>query len=306
MPQYYDATLSESDDEARTPLFRRSSSDAERSRTERERSAGAISGTMINRIMVILTLVVLVLVSNFFQSNQIKLTQKLSQDEETIQKLQDTIHEQGAVINRFNSSVTNSDVLKRLTTLEYKLDNSVHELREEIATTVKNVTQQLDNTMVKLEETVNNAEREISQNVEQVKKDYEEFERKTNDQFSMENSFMVWQLAGTFTLLSCLISMWHMSAHLRKFNQPLVQRKILAILWMCPIYGCTSWCSLVFPETEGYLAIIKDSYEAYVIYQVSDSLSTRIVSSFKASPNDIYHSFYPFAFQFLEREIERR
>ena len=79
---------------------------------------------------------------------------------------------------------------------------------------------------------------------------------------------MVYQLAGTFTLLSCLISMWHMTAHLRKMNQPVIQRKILAILWMSPIYAVTSWFSLVFHSAEGYLAIIKDGYEAYIIYTV--------------------------------------
>ena len=36
---------------------------------------------------------------------------------------------------------------------------------------------------------------------------------------------------------------------------------------MCPIYGVTSWLSLVVPTMEGYLAILKDLYEAYVIYQ---------------------------------------
>ena len=77
---------------------------------------------------------------------------------------------------------------------------------------------------------------------------------------------MVYQLAGTFTLLGCLISMWHMTSHLRSFKQPIVQRKILAILWMCPIYSTTSWLSLVIPSIEGYLAILKDMYEAYVIY----------------------------------------
>ena len=83
----------------------------------------------------------------------------------------------------------------------------------------------------------------------------------------MENSFMVYQLAGTFTVLSCLISMWHMTAHMRKMNEPDVQRKILAILWMSPLYAVTSWFSLVFHSAEGYLAIIKDGYEAYIIYQ---------------------------------------
>lgn len=77
----------------------------------------------------------------------------------------------------------------------------------------------------------------------------------------------VQQLAGTFTLLASLISMWHMTSHLRRFNQPFVQRKILAILWMSPVYGATSWLSLVLPEYEGYFAVIKDFYEAYVIYQ---------------------------------------
>ena len=78
---------------------------------------------------------------------------------------------------------------------------------------------------------------------------------------------MVYQLAGTFTLLGCLISMWHMTSHLRAFHQPFVQRKVLAILWMCPIYSVTSWLSLVAPEPlEGYLGILKDMYEAYVIY----------------------------------------
>ena len=78
---------------------------------------------------------------------------------------------------------------------------------------------------------------------------------------------MKFQLAGTFCLLAILISMWHMTAHIRQFKRPFVQRKILAILWMSPIYAVTSWLSLVFPKFEGYLGIIKDFYEAYVIYQ---------------------------------------
>jgi len=36
---------------------------------------------------------------------------------------------------------------------------------------------------------------------------------------------------------------------------------------MCPIYAITSFFSLVFPNGQGYLAIIKDGYEGYAIYQ---------------------------------------
>ncbi len=40
-----------------------------------------------------------------------------------------------------------------------------------------------------------------------------------------------------------------------------------AILWMSPVYGITSFLSLLLPSGEGYLGIVKDFYEAYVIYQ---------------------------------------
>ena len=81
-----------------------------------------------------------------------------------------------------------------------------------------------------------------------------------------EEQFNFLTLAGTFTLLTCLISMFHMSTHLRKHNQPKIQRKIIAILWMSPIYSVTSFLTLVFPSVAGWMAIIKDFYESYCIY----------------------------------------
>eukprot|EP00550_Attheya_septentrionalis_P005855 CAMPEP_0198284952 /NCGR_PEP_ID=MMETSP1449-20131203/4304_1 /TAXON_ID=420275 /ORGANISM="Attheya septentrionalis, Strain CCMP2084" /LENGTH=425 /DNA_ID=CAMNT_0043982177 /DNA_START=326 /DNA_END=1600 /DNA_ORIENTATION=+ len=88
-----------------------------------------------------------------------------------------------------------------------------------------------------------------------------------SDQVHQEKSMATYHMALTFTLLTCLIAGFHITSHLRNMNEPTVQRKILAILWMSPIYGITSFLSLVFPVLEGYLSIIKDFYEAYVIYQ---------------------------------------
>lgn len=88
-----------------------------------------------------------------------------------------------------------------------------------------------------------------------------------DEKVTEEHDLTILHMAGTFTLLSGLITMFHMSMHLRNFHEPFVQRKILAILWMCPIYGVTSWLSLVWYPAEGYLSILKDFYEAYVIYQ---------------------------------------
>jgi len=86
------------------------------------------------------------------------------------------------------------------------------------------------------------------------------------ERVEQEHSMTLYQMAGTFTLLTCLITTFHITQHLSNFHEPVVQRKILAILWMSPVYSVTSFLSLVFPSADEYLAVIKDFYEAYVIY----------------------------------------
>ena len=224
-------------------------------------------GVTINRVGLLVLLVLLGGFALYSESQISQLSLQLQDEHQKVSKLQHTVAQHDQVIERFNASVTNSDVLGRLSALERGLNGTVHDLHKELRDTRKAVTAQLDTTVRQLNASVATAEHQISDLVDRVQKDFEQYKVATEDQFSMENSFMVYQLAGTFTLLSCLISMWHMSAHLRKLNQPQVQRKILAILWMSPIYAVTSWFSLVFHSAEGYLAIIKDFYEAYVIYQ---------------------------------------
>jgi len=171
------------------------------------------------------------------------------------------------VIARFQNSVSNADVLKQLRSLETQWNETQARVEADMIHTKTEIRQVLDSTKKSIDESVAAAQNEIHSQVGLVQANLATYIRTTQDQFSTENSFMVYQLAGTFTLLGCLISMWHMTSHLRSFHQPFVQRKILAILWMCPIYSITSWMSLVLPAIEGYLAILKDLYEAYVIYQ---------------------------------------
>jgi hypothetical protein len=78
--------------------------------------------------------------------------------------------------------------------------------------------------------------------------------------------FIYRSLLGTFTLLSCLISLWDITSHLRNYNKPGIQRRVCAILWMVPIYSVTSWLSLVFPASSSALGALRDCYEAYAIY----------------------------------------
>jgi uncharacterized coiled-coil protein SlyX len=201
------------------------------------------------------------------QNDVTNLQSNLQKQSSTITSLNATLTDHSAVISRFENSVSNSDVLDKLKKLKQEWNESQSKVEAEMSNTKTEIRQVLDSTKKSIDETVEKAQNEIHAQVALVQNDLSQYIRTTQDQFSTENSFMVYQLAGTFTLLGCLISMWHMTSHLRSFKQPFVQRKILAILWMCPIYSVTSWLSLVIPTIEGYLAILKDMYEAYVIYQ---------------------------------------
>lgn len=113
----------------------------------------------------------------------------------------------------------------------------------------------LNTTVARLNNTIEGVQKEVNSQVKQV-----------NDNVSSQNSLMAYQFAGTFAILGSLISVWHISNHLRSLNEPTVQRKIVAILWMIPIFSMTSWLGLVMVSVESYLGLIKDFYEAYCIY----------------------------------------
>jgi uncharacterized membrane protein (DUF106 family) len=61
-----------------------------------------------------------------------------------------------------------------------------------------------------------------------------------------QQSLMAVQFAGMFTILVILVSGYHLSQHVRHMHSPVVQRKIMAVLWMTPIYSMASWLSLLF------------------------------------------------------------
>jgi len=176
------------------------------------------------------------------------------------------IAEQDKLIRRFNTTTTNTDLLHRVEGLEKHLDAATAKVELDLQKTEKSIQKELSTTLKQLDTTVFKAQTEIKAEVASVKTDVDTYVAHTNEQFSSENSFMLYQLSGTLMLIGGLISLWHMTSHLRHFHQPFIQRKVLAILWMAPIYSVTSWLSLVFSPAAGYLSLIKDMYEAYAIY----------------------------------------
>ncbi|XP_076427923.1 transmembrane protein 184C-like [Peromyscus maniculatus bairdii] len=75
-----------------------------------------------------------------------------------------------------------------------------------------------------------------------------------------------WFIAGIFMLLTVHVSFWGILQHLMHYTQPELQKPIMRILWMVPIYSLDSWLALKFPKIAIYIDTWRDCYEAYVIY----------------------------------------
>ncbi|XP_058062016.1 transmembrane protein 184C [Anopheles bellator] len=73
-------------------------------------------------------------------------------------------------------------------------------------------------------------------------------------------------IGGLFVLCAIPISIWQIAQHIVHFTQPLLQRHIIRILWMVPIYALNALLCLVFPRKSIYMDSIRECYEAYVIY----------------------------------------
>jgi len=76
-----------------------------------------------------------------------------------------------------------------------------------------------------------------------------------------------WSLvAGAFVIVAILSSFWQITQHLKYFNKPYLQKYIVRILWMVPIYSTNAWIAMVLPAAGVYLDVCREAYEAFVIY----------------------------------------
>lgn len=82
----------------------------------------------------------------------------------------------------------------------------------------------------------------------------------------VKTSFSAWFVAGIFMLLTLPIFLWGLMQHLLNYTQPNLQKHIIRILWIVPIYSIDSWMGLKFPQTAIYWNTLREVYEAYVLY----------------------------------------
>ncbi|KAM7217562.1 Organic solute transporter Ostalpha domain containing protein [Rhypophila decipiens] len=70
-------------------------------------------------------------------------------------------------------------------------------------------------------------------------------------------------IASILATLASIVSIWLQTKNYRK---PLLQRYVVRILLMVPIYSIASWASMVSPSAAAILDPIRDIYEAFTIY----------------------------------------
>ncbi|XP_030631717.1 transmembrane protein 184C-like [Chanos chanos] len=75
-----------------------------------------------------------------------------------------------------------------------------------------------------------------------------------------------WFIAGVFVFMTIPVSLWDILQHLVHYTQPELQKPIIRILWMVPIYSLDSWIALKYPSIAIYVDTCRECYEAYVIY----------------------------------------
>ncbi|KAI8798615.1 transmembrane protein 184C, partial [Biomphalaria glabrata] len=75
-----------------------------------------------------------------------------------------------------------------------------------------------------------------------------------------------WFIGGMFVLMALPISLWGILQHVINYTTPYLQRHIIRILWMVPVYALNAWFALRFPKAAIYLDTLRECYEAYVIY----------------------------------------
>lgn len=82
-----------------------------------------------------------------------------------------------------------------------------------------------------------------------------------------ETEVIIFSIAGCFALWSTLATLGLVYKHLRNFSERKLQVRVVRILFMVPIYAILSWLSIRFRDAAIFFDLVRDSYEAYTLFQ---------------------------------------
>ncbi|CAG8570912.1 11969_t:CDS:10 [Dentiscutata heterogama] len=83
---------------------------------------------------------------------------------------------------------------------------------------------------------------------------------------NFKSSATIRAVAGFFAITATLLSAISVWSHLKHYKKPLIQRYVVRIILMVPIYAVSSWISLTSTNAAFYVDCLRDMYEAFVIY----------------------------------------
>jgi hypothetical protein len=81
-----------------------------------------------------------------------------------------------------------------------------------------------------------------------------------------EKDVIGWACAGSFVVLTVFISVRLMLQHFNNWNAGHVQKHVVRIILLLPIYSIESWLALYYRHYSVYIETLKETYEAYVVW----------------------------------------
>lgn len=73
-------------------------------------------------------------------------------------------------------------------------------------------------------------------------------------------------VAGTFSLAASIIAVVEIAQHLNCYTRPTLQKQVLRVLLMIPVYAASAFISLALPRAAPFVEVSREVYEAVVIY----------------------------------------
>jgi len=112
--------------------------------------------------------------------------------------------------------------------------------------------------------------------------------------------FTAFYSAAVIVICTVWMSTQQIYRQLSNWFQPDVQKFVVRILWMVPLYSIQSWCSLRFHDSRIYIDAVRDLYEAFVIqsfvYYLIELLGGEDSLIAKLRAKDPHHSHHQSVF----------